>query len=176
MRRCGTSTPCSPQCLSLQSEQSSPALVSWPPGRHLDIQLLTSSQIKSTSPPCLNLPSTISLPCTRSRQKAFPIPTSQKRTPLAFALNRLHSLLAQASVCHLVLILASDLTRDQTVLPDHFWLHDPLSTAPLYNNECYEILIIGSAYHDLAAACRPSHPAFQVSSLAFQGPLLQGCS
>ena len=148
-----------PWCL--QSEHSPHTVVSWRPGRHLDIQLLTSSQIKSTSPPCLSPPShPIAIPCTEEPFLDKSISDSLKRTPFAFASNRLHSLLAQVSVCHLVLILASsDLTRDQTVPSNPIWLHDPLCTALLYHNGCYEILIVGSAYHCLAAVCRPFLPA-----------------
>jgi hypothetical protein len=68
-RTCGELCPCNHEPLHRQSEQSPHPVASWRPGRHLEIQLLTSSKVKSTNPPYLSFPSIISLPCTRSRQK-----------------------------------------------------------------------------------------------------------
>jgi hypothetical protein len=74
MRRTGPLQPPNPG--SLQSEPRSYAVASWRPGRHHDLQLLTSSQIESTSPPRLSLPSILSPPLSpHSRQKhsCFPL-------------------------------------------------------------------------------------------------------
>jgi hypothetical protein len=63
-----------PEPLPLQSEQSPHAVVAWRPGRRRDIQLRTSSQIKSTSPPCLKSPLHHIPPLYPFSTKAFQFP------------------------------------------------------------------------------------------------------
>lgn len=122
--------------------------------------MLTSSQIGSTSPPCLQSLYTSSYPPRiRPQQKHFDFPEA---APFTFTPQSLAQPFSPRSVCHPLLTLASDLTRDPDCpfqIPSSFEIHFPQLS--LDDNVCYEILSIGSACLGLPALSRPFRSAAQ---------------
>lgn len=169
-RTCGELWPCTPEPLHRQSEQSPHAVVAW---RARQTSRRATAHVGLKSSPRVRLAS-VSPPSSPS-----PVPVLDKSIPIPRS-GHLLLLLQNACTAFLprcrfaVSSSPSPPTSLETRLSFHtaFWLHDPLSTAPLYGHRCYEILIVGSACLGLPATCRPFHPSFGSISPGFiHGPI-----